>query len=143
MKNNQLCTRNGLMSYDPWFDFFFEPDVYPTKRHNRPLSMETDIKEEENGNYLFKINLAGVKKEDVKVDYEDGYLNVTATTKEESEDKTKYIHRERVFATSTRQFYVGDIDEKSINASLSDGVLTISVPKEQKKEETKHCIEIH
>ena len=57
---------------------------------------------------------------------------------EENEDK-KYIRRERSVSECTRDFYVGDIDESSIKASFKDGILTISVPKEEdKKDEIKH-----
>ncbi len=51
----------------------------------------------------------------------------------------KYIRRERSVSECTRDFYVGDIDESSIKASFKDGILTISVPKEEdKKDEIKH-----
>ena len=82
---------------------------------------------------------SGFKKENINLDYKDGYLKVSAKyVVEENEDK-KYIRRERSVSECTRDFYVGDIDESSIKASFKDGILTISVPKEEdKKDEIKH-----
>lgn len=53
--------------------------------------------------------------------------------------KNRILRRERFFGSTTRSFYVGDVDEDSIKARLDKGVLTVIVPKEEKKvPEKKH-----
>lgn len=53
--------------------------------------------------------------------------------------KNRILRRERFFGSTTRSFYVGDVDEDSIKARLDKGILTVIVPKEEKKvPEKKH-----
>ena len=62
---------------------------------------------------------------------------------EEKDEKGRYLRRERCYGTCSRSFYVGDIDEKTIKASYSDGILTVTIPQDQpKKLEEKKRIEI-
>ena len=56
--------RNYLTTYDPFFDLFF-PVEGETNRHHHNL-MKTDIVEKKDS-YLLKINVPGVKKEDIKI----------------------------------------------------------------------------
>ena len=73
---------------------------------------------------------------------ENGYLDISYNVKEENDEKNKhgkFLRRERYFGSMNRSFYVGeDYKESDINASYSDGVLTITLPKlgiETKKSE--------
>ena len=118
-----------------FFDNFFDDLDTPKKLDKM---MKCDIYEKD-GLYNIEMDLPGFKKENINLDYKDGYLKVSAkNVVEENEDK-KYIRRERSVSECTRDFYVGDIDESSITASFKDGILTISVPKEEdKKDEIKH-----
>ncbi len=130
--------------FDPLFDEFFDFPVIPQRRKELADIMKTDVREvgEE---YKIDIELPGYKKEDVSMDLENGYLIVSAKKEENKEDSVKehnYIRRERRFGACTRSFYVGDIKEEDIKAKLENGVLTISIPKEVKKLETKKKIEI-
>ena len=47
------------------------------------------------------------------------------------EEDKNYIRKERVYGSTKRQFYVGDVDEDSIKANFSDGVLKVVVPKKE------------
>lgn len=118
-----------------FFDNFFDDLDTPKKLDKM---MKCDIYEKD-GLYNIEMDLPGFKKENINLDYKDGYLKVSAkNVVEENEDK-KYIRRERSVSECTRDFYVGDIDESSIKASFKDGILTISVPKEEdEKDEIKH-----
>lgn len=118
-----------------FFDNFFDDLDTPKKLDKM---MKCDIYEKD-GLYNIEMDLPGFKKENINLDYKDGYLKVSAkNVVEENEDK-KYIRRERSVSECTRDFYVDDIDESSIKASFKDGILTISVPKEEdKKDEIKH-----
>ena len=125
--------------FDNDFEDFFKP-MLP-----KEFNMHTDIKETKDS-YILEMNVPGFKKEDIDIDYEKGYLTVTAKKEEKEtekkEDEHKYIRRERYTGYTSRKFYIGDIDEKDIVAKLEDGVLTLSFPKESKKEETKKKITI-
>lgn len=105
--------------------------------------MKTDIKEK-NGNYLIEMDLPGYEKENINIELENGYLKVSAKVDkntDESNEEENYIHRERFFGECSRSFYVGDgLTEDDIKASFKNGILTLTVPKEEPKnlEEKKH-----
>ena len=118
------------------------PRHLPEEQHSR--LMKTDIKELPNG-YEMTMNLPAVKKEDIKLSIEDGYLVVEASvTKDTKEQKdTHYICRERFCGSYRRSFYVGDnCNEDKIKAKLENGVLTLNIPKEEPKALPKKFIKI-
>ena len=96
--------------------------------------MKCDIYEE-NNMYHILMDAPGFKKEDIKIEAEDGNIIITAEKNENSkeEDKNKkYLRRERHFHSRTqRAFYLGDIDEDNIKATFDNGVLKVTVPKKQ------------
>ena len=119
-----------MMLPDRFFDDMFEFDVPRTQKER----MECDVYEED-GNYVVEASIAGFKKEDIKIEAEDGNIIITAEKNENSkeEDKNKkYLRRERHFHSRTqRAFYLGDIDEDNIKATFDNGVLKVTVPKKQ------------
>ena len=119
-----------------FFDDFM--DDFPKKNNG----MKMDIYEKDN-KYVVEVDVPGYKKEDIKISCENGYLTISAEKKKEEKDNKKYIHRERSFVgRETRQVYVGDIDEESIKAEFKDGILVVTLNKEEKKPEKKY-IEIN
>lgn len=142
-KERQIARRREFGLFDPFFeDFFGFPDF---KREFKELDrvMKTDVHEDEK-QYHLEIELPGYDKGDINLDVNNGYLTIEAKhqgNNDEKDEKGNYIRRERFFGSCARTFYVGDIDENEIQASLDRGVLSISVPKE-KKQETKKHIEI-
>ena len=102
--------------------------------------MKTDIREKD-GKYLLDINLAGYGKEDIKISLYNGTLTVSADhneSKEEKDAKGNLIRRERYSGSCKRSWYVGEgVSENDVHASFENGVLTVEVPSEAKKEEPK------
>ena len=98
--------------------------------------MKTDIRDVD-GNYELEIDLPGFKKEDVKIQLKNGYLNIQATReekKDEKDDKGKYVRRERYTGTCNRSFYVGnDVTQEDIKAKFENGTLKMFVPKIEPK----------
>ena len=93
-------------------------------------NMKTDITEE-NNQVEVKIELAGYKKEDIHIDFENGYLKVHA--KRENDNKKKYHLNERVRSEVSRTYFLGDgFKEDEIKATMNDGVLTIVLVKDVK-----------
>ncbi len=117
-----LTQRNQPTTAQLW-DSFFNDDFFAPRRASKV--MHTDIEENED-NYTLSIDLAGYNKEDIQLDYCDGYLTVKATKKED--DKRNYIQRERA-SENQRSYYVGDVDQQSLEASYTNGVLNVVVPK--------------
>ncbi|GJN37560.1 hypothetical protein PR202_gb26531 [Eleusine coracana subsp. coracana] len=93
--------------------------------------------------HVFKADLPGVKKEEVKVEVEDGnVLVISGERSKEEEDKNDKWHRvERSSGKFMRRFRLPEnakVDH--VNAGLENGVLTVTVPKaEIKKPECAHA----
>ncbi len=145
----EMFRRNG---FDEFFDHPFEdrPFDYPFDEnrppHRPPMHpMKTDVKETETG-YELLVDLPGVKKEDLKVELNDGCLTITAETKKDNEVKDengKYIRRERFSGTYSRSFYVDKtVTETDIKAKFADGVLTLEIPKKESSLPEKKYISI-
>ena len=120
-------------------DFFDYPEKsFSFRTSNANGLMKTDIKENENA-FEVSIALPGVKKDDIEIELKDEYLTITATSnmkKDEDDKKSNYIRRERYYGSCSRSFYVGDaVTENDIKASYEDGILTLDIPKVEKKPE--------
>lgn len=135
---NELRKRNYYGLRDSLFDNIFFP--YEHKENNM---MKTDVKENEN-DYELQVEVPGVNKENISIDYENGYVTIAAKTNKSKDEKDKegnYIRRERYSGSYSRSYYVGEVDRESIKAKLDNGVLSIIVPK-AKAEEQKKAIAI-
>ena len=90
--------------------------------------MRTDIFEL-NNKYVLEIELPGIKKENIKVTYENGYLTIIGRKNSLSATPDKYIRRERFYGEIKRSFYIGIKKEIDIKATFTNGILTIIFPK--------------
>ncbi|HEY6824436.1 MAG TPA: Hsp20/alpha crystallin family protein [Steroidobacteraceae bacterium] len=81
--------------------------------------------------FLIRASLPGVKKEDVKVTFEDGLLTVSGERQQKEERKDEKYHKiESFYGSFSRSFALPDaINTDAISAESKDGVLTIHVPK--------------
>ena len=99
--------------------------------------MRTDIKEKKD-KYLVDIDLPGYEKEDIKIEIEDGYLTIHATTESHKEEKEegKFVRKERYVGSCSRSFYVGEeVNDEDIKATFKNGTLKLEIPKKEEKKE--------
>ena len=82
----------------------------------------------ENDIYYIEADIPGYKKEDIKIDYNKGNINIVA--KRNIPDKNYLLH-EKLEETLNRHFYFKNIDDDNIIAKYEDGVLLISIPKKE------------
>lgn len=121
---------------------FFLDDLFDDFLASKDTSnLKCDIYEKD-GKYHIEMDAIGFNKDDMNISYDNGYLTVELSTNEEKEDKKKnYIRRERYQKDYKRTFYVGETKSEEITANFKDGVLKVTVPK-QEKIESKKKIEI-
>lgn len=129
------CNNNSY--FDPFFEAFFGKDA----KNLGYLPMKTDVYESDKA-YRLDIELPGFAKEDINLDYSDGYLTVSVKTHEAEEGEFKMSRRERFVGETSRQFYLGDVNEEGIAASYNDGILSIIAPKLQPEEQKPRKIQI-
>ncbi|KAI9194186.1 hypothetical protein LWI28_003828 [Acer negundo] len=95
--------------------------------------------------HVFKADLPGLKKEEVKVEVEEGkILKISGERSKEHEEKNDKWHRiERSSGKFLRKFRLPEnakIDQ--VQASMENGVLTVTVPKEEEKKPEVKAIQI-
>jgi HSP20 family protein len=88
---------------------------------------------ENHSEYLLKVELPEVSKENVSVTVENGILNIRGERKSESEEKGKTCHRmERYYGSFERSFTIpAGADGSKVTAEFKDGVLRVHLPKDE------------
>ncbi len=89
--------------------------------------------DEEDDKYLIKADLPGVDKENINVKLENGVLSIRGekTTKTETGKGTKRHRTERFHGTFARSFTLPEaVKADQVEASYSDGVLSLVIPKQ-------------
>ena len=117
-------------SYDPFKEF---DEI--ERRMFAPVSpsMKTDIRETDEA-FVLETDLPGFSKEEIHAEVRDGVLTLRAEHKKENDEKDengKYIRRERSYASYARRFSLDGIKADEISAAFRDGVLTLTLPKEE------------
>ena len=129
----------GENLFDAFFDDCFERNFSNQRnplygKHAQNL-MRTDVRETDTS-YELDIDLPGFQKDEVKVDLDHGYLTISAAKSVDRDKKDRqgrYIRQERYAGQCSRSFYVGDLKPEQIQAKYEDGILRLTLPKEDPK----------
>ena len=137
--------------FDDWMDFPFDDkfekklnkELYGSKNpvfgKNAARIMRTDVREKKDS-YEVDVDLPGFKKDQSRVELENGYLTISAEKGlDKDEDKEgRYIRRERFSGSCRRTFYVGEnVEQSDIKASFKHGILRLTIPKKEEKPEVE------
>ncbi|HEY8537425.1 MAG TPA: Hsp20/alpha crystallin family protein [Steroidobacteraceae bacterium] len=106
----------------------------------RPAADITETEKE----YLIKAELPEVRKEDVKIELNEGVLTISGERKKEKEEKeANEIRVESFYGTFSRSFALPeDANPDAITAECKDGVVKIHIPKTAEKKPKARKIEI-
>lgn len=120
------------------FDDFFNNDWMPKMKATAPA---VNVKEDAKA-YTMELAVPGIKKEFCRVCINnDGNLEVTIENKMEhkNEDKKEHYLRREFSYSNYQQVYVlpEDVVKDNISASVENGVLAITMPKQTKEDEKK------
>ncbi|CAA2976085.1 17.8 kDa class I heat shock protein-like [Olea europaea var. sylvestris] len=138
----------SLDIWDPFEGFPLSSSVVNIPSSARETSAfanaRIDWKETPEG-HVFKADLPGLKKEEVKVEVEEGgVLQISGERSKEQEEKNDKWHRvERSSGKFLRRFRLPEnAKTDQVKASMENGVLTVTVPKEEIKKREVKSIEI-
>jgi len=94
--------------------------------------------------YYIEVDLPGVKKEDININFDDNTLTISGERKIKDEHKDNNFYKvESVYGKFERSFSLPeDVDSDKIEATSKNGVLEIKIPKVVKVEQTPKKIEI-
>ncbi|MBQ2268149.1 MAG: Hsp20/alpha crystallin family protein [Succinivibrio sp.] len=145
VNKNQHKNYNHTNDYVPTiFDFFSRPlESLAMSPFAEDQSCKVDIKDD-GDHYQIKAQMPGVKKEDIKLDFNDGILSISAEHNVEKKHKNNdgFLVMECNYGTYQRQFRFDDVDPKNIDAAFVNGELDVYL-KKQKNENSCHQIKIN
>ncbi|KAG7572979.1 HSP20-like chaperone [Arabidopsis suecica] len=141
--------RRGNNIFDPFsldvWDPFKELTSSSLSRENSAIvNARVDWRETPEA-HVFKADLPGLKKEEVKVEIEeDSVLKISGERNVEKEDKNDTWHRvERSSGQFTRRFRLPEnVKMDQVKAAMENGVLTVTVPKAETKKTDVKSIQI-
>ncbi len=128
-RNSDLLSTN--YNFENMLDDFFA-EGWPFRRSLLADTFKIDVQDNKT-EYLVEAELPGATKEDIGISLNEGKLNISFNKTEDIEEKDKnYIHRERRSTSMSRSVVLSDADTDGIKARLDNGVLSITVPKKTK-----------
>ncbi len=100
--------------------------------------------EETKDNIIARIELPGMRKEDIKVTLMNNMLTISGERKHEAEEKGKTHYRiERAYGRFQRTIEIPtDVMSDKAKASYKDGILELIVPKSEKAKEKEIAIDV-
>ena len=104
---------------------------------------EIDVFERDN-RLVTKVDLPGLRKEDVKVEATDGHLTISGERKSETEEKKDNVYRcERSYGSFSRAVPLPEGAKlEDVKATFTDGVLEVSVPLPAKATVKRRTVQI-
>lgn len=138
---NELANNlNQLMHIgDGFFEDFGEPLFTMDSSNN----MKSDVIKTDDG-YQVTVDIPGVDKDNIDLSYDQDVLSIKAkrdSTLDQKDEQDNVIASERSYGEYVRNYRLPDVLADKISAKAEDGVLTIDLPKAERKE-TGHKIEI-
>ncbi len=131
-KRNKNREESHLADFDPFNTISLFDEMWPYhygKTGDGEFSPPMDVSETEN-DYKVRLEVPGVEKDDIKIEYENGVLTLsgekTATHEEKDERRYKV---ERRYGAFSRALRFRGVDEEKINAVFKNGVIEVTVPK--------------
>ena len=125
---NTLMNRENFGMLDP-FERMAQNFWAPLEGLNQAL--KTDINETDD-QYQVKVDVPGIDKQDVKLDYRDNVLSIKVEkhsfVDHEDQDQN-VVMNERHTGTLQREYALPNVAVDKITATQTDGVLTITLPK--------------
>jgi HSP20 family protein len=122
------------------FDVFFNREIDEGANLTTTWYPQTNIFEKED-EYVFKMDVPGLKTEDIHIEFKDGALVISGERKEEKDFKKEEFHRiETVFGNFSRAFNLpSNVNQDKIVANLKNGILEVKVAKaEEAKPKSIH-----
>lgn len=136
---NLIRYNSALNDYTPssfsnLIDRFFNDTVARSGGSAYSFVPRVDIIEEDKA---FEVHVAvpGMKKDDFKIDVNDNFLTISGERKYTREKKENNFHSvETQYGTFSRSFTLPEnVDATKISAKYLDGILELTIPKDEKK----------
>ena len=121
---------------DELFSDFFHRSNAPAARHLNTTAVSRARMDvlDKGGNFEVKVDLPGIRKDDIHIGIEGARVSINAESKDSSETKDangdKVLYSERYSTSFARSFELpAEVTEDGADARFEDGVLTLLLPK--------------
>ena len=115
------------------FDMFEDFLASPLSAVNSNDAFKMDV-EDAGDAYVVTAYLAGVGRDEIDVELNEGRLSISVEKPETEEEQGKnYLHKETHAWSASRGVYLKDAATEGLSAKLDNGVLGINVPKQVAK----------
>jgi len=134
-----------LADFDPFGALSLLDEWWPTpfrREEEGGLFVPAMDVSETDKEYKVRLEVPGMKKEDIKIEFEGNVLTLSGEKKSTTEEKGEKIYRvERRYGAFSRSLRFKDIDGEGIKANYKDGVLEVIVPKTEAAQPKRISVE--
>jgi HSP20 family protein len=125
------------------FERFFNAPAFP-QEETRQWSLPLDVVENDDG-YVVKASVPGVDPENLDVTLEDNVLTIKAEvmSEEVTEDEQVHIRERRTGSFSRSLRFPMDVNSDGIEATYTNGVLSLNVPKAEEVKPKQISIKVN
>ncbi|MCU7547882.1 Hsp20/alpha crystallin family protein [Chitinophagaceae bacterium LB-8] len=123
---------------------FFDDNFWNVEGQLTTGTVPVNVRETDH-QYEMDVIVPGCKKEDFNISINDNLLTISFNTKSEnnSSQKAGWVHNEYVQRSFSRSFTLDDtVDVNKINATYTDGILHLTLAKNEKTKRLSKNIEI-
>lgn len=151
-----LTRYRRVTDWEPFRSFYDVPDVFTKRMLDFPTFFGRDREVavpmtwhpssdvfEDDGNVYVKMDLPGLKKEEIDISFDGHILSITGRREEEDLKESEcYWSRERYFGEFHRYVHIpAEVSSDDLKAKYDEGVLTVALHKEEKAKKKKITIE--
>lgn len=151
-----LIQRRNRDVYSPWDEMrrlqeeindLFNFDTLPSKRSlfERSVSPSIDVVENDNS-FVATCELPGIKEKDIDVNLASNVLTIKGSkseVKEEKEKNGKYYRKESQSGSFQRTLPLPSaVDPDKVKAEMSNGILTIELPKSEESKPKQIAVDV-
>lgn len=139
-----IKTPSAVTTPKAWFSQFFDNDsLFKDDFFTRNTMPAVNVKDNKT-DYEIELAAPGFKKEEFKVNVENGILSITGESKGEKEEKdSNYTRKEFQYNSFTRSFSLPEnADPEAINAKYEDGLLKLIIVKKNGTSTKKKEVEV-
>ena len=131
---------NELALFNDLFDGFGDDGfLMPSFNYKKVFAPKVDVKEEKD-EYSMEMDLPGKTEKDINIEFKNNVLTISSESKSEKEEKKeekaeaktegKYLIKERSYSKFSRSFTLPeDVDSENLSAKVTNGVLTVTMPR--------------
>lgn len=130
-------------NFDTWFEDAFK-SLNSSEVETGNWLPNVDIYETDE-RYVINAEIPGLTKEDIDIDLKENILTIKGEKKfEEKTEEDNYVRVERRYGTFQRSFALSEnADAEKINASYTNGVLKVSIPKKEEAKPKQIKVEVN